>query len=495
MRNVFLVVASVLLWGACNQTHLEEGHQDELSLAYTLYTPAAELFVEFMPLIVGDSIRFGAHLTQLGDYKPFAAGVLTVTLDGGSQDVSAQSGVSTVPGIFRPVFVPAATGTCQLVFEWQKEGRVERFVIDRIQVFASLEEAYTALQGTKPSNGVIKYTKEQAWNTDFMVEVVEPGPFGEVIYTSGQILPASGDETTIVAPFAGVVSFAGNSIVSGMAVNLGDNLFSLRGNGVDTDNISVRYATLKTDYEQAKANYDRIAPLVADKIVSERDFLEAKANYEQAKTAFDHIKNRFDGDSKRITAPMKGFLKSVLVSDGQFVESGMPLAAIAQNKRLLIRADVSQTHWDCLPRITEANFITPYDGKLFNTRELGGKLVSYSRNAGNSAYSAPVFFELNNSESLIPGSFIEVYLLAKPTAAAIAIPISALVEEQGNFFVFVQVEGESFEKREVKTGVNNGLEIEILSGLKPEERIVTVGSYQVKLASMSSALPAHSHAH
>ena len=156
---------------------------------------------------------------------------------------------------------------------------------------------------------------------------------------------------------------------------------------------------------------------------------------------------------------------------------------------------MSQTHWHCLPDISEANFITPYETTVYNTAVLKGKLLSYSRNATESAWSTPVYFEINNWGDLIPGTFVEVFLLSNPIPDVIAVPISALIEEQGHFYVFVQLSGESYEKRQVKTGVNNGIEIEIVSGLKQDDVVVVRGSYQVKLASMSSALPGHDHNH
>jgi multidrug efflux pump subunit AcrA (membrane-fusion protein) len=44
-------------------------------------------------------------------------------------------------------------------------------------------------------------------------------------------------------------------------------------------------------------------------------------------------------------------------------------------------------------------------------------------------------------------------------------------------------------------GVDNGNEVQILSGLKEGDRVVTKGAYQVKLASASNAIPAHNHEH
>ena len=65
---------------------------------------------------------------------------------------------------------------------------------------------------------------------------------------------------------------------------------------------------------------------------------------------------------------------------------------------------------------------------------------------------------------------------------------TALIEELGMFYVFIQLNGESFEKREVKIGATDGINIQILSGLYAGERIVTKGSMQIKLASLSNGM-------
>ena len=61
--------------------------------------------------------------------------------------------------------------------------------------------------------------------------------------------------------------------------------------------------------------------------------------------------------------------------------------------------------------------------------------------------------------------------------------------------IYKKLDEECYKKQEVKIGMNNGDEIEILSGLHPGDNVVVKGAYQVKLASATSAIPAHSHEH
>ena len=61
--------------------------------------------------------------------------------------------------------------------------------------------------------------------------------------------------------------------------------------------------------------------------------------------------------------------------------------------------------------------------------------------------------------------------------------------------MYLQEDHEVFRKQEVKTGAEDGRRVEILSGLKAGDRVVTQGAYHVKLASASNAIPPHTHSH
>lgn len=77
----------------------------------------------------------------------------------------------------------------------------------------------------------------------------------------------------------------------------------------------------------------------------------------------------------------------------------------------------------------------------------------------------------------------------------ISLPHTALTEEQGSYFVYLQLDDECYKKQEVTLGADNGQNVQILSGIASGDRVVTHGAYQVKLASASNVLPAHSHEH
>ena len=130
--------------------------------------------------------------------------------------------------------------------------------------------------------------------------------------------------------------------------------------------------------------------------------------------------------------------------------------------------------------------------KEYSLEQLNGEVLSFGRNTNNDNYLIPISLQIDNKGSFVSGGFVELYLKTVSNSQAVTIPNSALLEEQGIYFVFVQVTPELFEKREVKVGVSDGLKIEVLEGIAQQERIVTTGAILVKLAQATGTLDAHS---
>ena len=149
------------------------------------------------------------------------------------------------------------------------------------------------------------------------------------------------------------------------------------------------------------------------------------------------------------------------------MNSGAPLATIAQDQRLMIKGEVSQQYFPQLPLVQSANFRTAYQDQVFALEDFNGRLVSYGKSAGSDAHYLPVYFEMDNRGDLLSGSFLELYLKTKPLENVLVIPRSALMEDYGSYYVYEQISGESFSKREVTLGVDDGMSVQVLSGLQP----------------------------
>ena len=341
-------------------------------------------------------------------------------------------------------------------------------------------------------DGRIEISPERQQELGIRVESVAAGPFSEVIRTSGQILPSAGDEMSVVARSEGIVSLG--RLTEGSPVAQGARIATISSRNIGTGDL---LAKARINLETAQKEYERDQQLRADNIVSESHLDQSRQAYEHAKVEYEALAADATADGGlSVTSPLSGFIKNWLVRSGEYVETGTPIATVSSNRRLRLQADVPEQYYGRIASVRDASFTTSYSDNTYSLSELGGKLVSYGRSSEVGFY-IPVIFEFDNRGSFVSGSYVDVWLRTSVSGNCIAVPLAAVVEDQGVHYVFVREadDDDCFEKREVRLGQSDGHRVPVLQGLQEGEFIVTEGAMHVKLAGVAAVPAGHSHNH
>jgi RND family efflux transporter MFP subunit len=467
---------------------LEAEEHEHSTFSITKFQNDYELFMEMPNMIVGESSSLTLHITRLADYKPIGATEIEVVLQG--EKTYETHGHGHIAGIYHATITPKQTGLYTLKIDFSDKNQTYRFNVDSLEVFLDHDELP---QADEEAAGLIPYLKEQAWKEDFCIYEVKSQAFSRVIKTSGEILPAPGDETIITALHSGTISLK-NLLIEGKKVKQGD-VIGIISSDLIHQNLTNDYLEAKNKFEKAKLDYNRAKKLIDEKLISEKEYLETQLNYESTKNTFSNIAKFYSDGNENVKASMNGFIRSVFVREGQFITEGQPIATIIQNKKVVLKADVPQQYTHLAPGFYAANFSPVYTDKLFSTGELNGVRLSYSSALPANSMFASVNFELDANEEIMPGAYCEVYLKSATMENTRIIPESALMEDQGNYFVFVLVNGEHYKKNYITIGNSDGKFVEVLSGIETGTYVVSQGTYKVFLASLGDAAPTHSHSH
>lgn len=347
------------------------------------------------------------------------------------------------------------------------------------------EEAEEAGHHHHGEEGIIKFTAQQAEAAGLTTEVVTPGQFSSVIKTGGEILPAVGNVSTVVATVPGVVCF-NSAMVTGHRVSKGDALASVSSRDLADGDQAVK---AKAAYEAAEKAYQRAETLVKDQIISQREYEQYKVAYIDAKASYE----AYRGAQGSLVAPISGYISRVDVNDGDYVEVGQAVAVVSQNNRLQLRADLPEKYFGQLRNVRSAHFRPVWTDKVYRLEDMGGKLLA-AGTVADGCY-VPVNFSFDNTEGLLSGTYADVYLVLGGRDRVMTVPESALVEDQGTYYVFIQVHEDEYRKQEVRIGEGDGIRREIISGLKDGDEVVATGAVQVKLASVSVVPEGHTHNH
>jgi RND family efflux transporter MFP subunit len=446
-------------------------------------------------MIKGRTTTASIHITRLSDYKPFAEGVMAVrVLQNGRLIGSGDTDKPRIPGIFPVQFTASSAGNVSLQFVFTAGGLKDSVTVPSAIVFENEDQANNAPPVEDPA-GVIKFTKEMAWKIDFSVLKVVPREYLNTFKVSGELAIPPSEVNTICAKSDGILVFSQADLVPGARVAKGTVLFTLTGQGLTSRNMDANFAAIKSRFESSRAAYEREKPLVKDQIVSQKQFNETMTRFRIDSTQYFTYLYGFSGNSMNITATEDGYVQQVFQSNGAFVTEGTPLIAIANTNKILLRADLPQRYWQDLSLVRSASFRPAGSNQVYDIEAMGGKLVAKGSAVSAENQFIPVSFEFPNKGSFVAGTFAEVFLHTTPLAGQIVIPVSALLEEQGNYYVYVQTAGESFMKRTVTPGFIDGLFVNIPAGLKAGDTVVTRGAIFIKASSQMTGTPSHGHEH
>jgi membrane fusion protein, heavy metal efflux system len=474
-----------------NHSHDEDHHHDDVKLLITAYGKGFEVFAEADPFSPGRNSEILVHISHLENFKPLTAGKVTMSMITGERGIRQTREGPEKAGIYRFRLQPESAGMANVFFDIEYGGEVLRIDGGSFRIYADEHAAIHAAEELLPDHPApVSFSKEQSWLVDFGTAEVMRESLGIVIKTVGKVMPARGDEIVLTATTNGLVIFVSNLLYEGTEVKEGEVLLNVSGEGLAEGNAALRYQEARNNYEKAKAGYDRMKPLAEAQIVSQREWISAKSDYENARAIYQMLSANFSQSGQVLRSPINGHLVQILVNQGQYVEAGQPVAILARNSEIVIKSEVQQQYASHLSNISTAN-IADAQGNAYTLDAIGGKVLSYGRNTSPENHLLPVYLSVNNQPGWVTGTLLDIYLKTNDPQIRVVAPNMSLIEEQGSYFVFVQLHPESFEKREVFTGITDGLHTEILRGLKENERIVSRGAMLVKMAAASAELDPH----
>ncbi|MBA3345189.1 MAG: efflux RND transporter periplasmic adaptor subunit [Gemmatimonadales bacterium] len=462
--------------------------------AVTLWTDSTELFMEHPALIVGAPDKFAVHLTDLTDFAPLRSGRVTLRFEpkAGGEPVVATQEAPRAPGIYGPAPEFKRAGVYDLTITVESPQAHDLIRVPDLRVYANAAAAPKEEGGDA---GGISFLKEQQWKTPgFASAFATMGRVTETFQATGQIVPAAGRIARISAPLAGVVEASGltQSPAPGQRVSKGQVLAVLTpalGEGGSA------YAQARADLREAEDESARARRLYAVEAVSQRRVHEAEIRLTAAQEAlagFGGITAARRDGRLAVRSPLAGIVASRSLTPGSRVDAGTELFTVVDPAVVWLETNVPAVEAARVSASSEASFRVPGSEAarpVRRTVSVGSVIDSVSR-------TVPVIYQVANPDGALKiGMNAQVAVGTGRQVDGVVIPSSAVLDEDGRPVVYVQPEGERFEKRAIEVGGTSGDRTLVRAGLEAGERVVTGAAYQVRLASLSTSVPAHGHEH
>lgn len=171
-----------------------------------------------------------------------------------------------------------------------------------------------------------------------------------------------------------------------------------------------------------------------------------------------------------VKAPISGIISNKNISASNMVSAQSAPFTIVDMSKVTVDVNVSEKIINLIKQGQSVDVIIP----TISDKKITGVIKNISPAADNTS-TFPVKIEIDNKDSVIkPGMFAEIHFIESQNSNTMVVPRNTVVEEMSGKYVYV-IENDHAVKREVTTGIDNGEEIEILSGVSLGENVVTKG--------------------
>ena len=500
-----LIYMSALSTGCVSK---KDSETPDYSVSLTDWSDKLEVFMEYKMPTPGEEISFGVHLTDMSDFKPITEGTLALIFVNrtSGQKSEARAEYPLRDGIFSPKHTFTESGTYDFSLSLESQKVTDLMDLGALKVFESLSPPKN---DEKKSVDEVSFLKEQQWKMEFKVESVQVRKITNTISVPGNIIPAVYRMAKISPPLDGKITLDRNIILprQGDKVKSGDvlaiiepSLASFSNSDVYQIDLEVRNSETKlklvqSEVERLKALFEKDAVPKKRLLEAEADLNIAEANYNKAlkkNAAFQNIKLLPGPDSESpnyyIRTPIDGRIVDSTYTLGEQVKAGEIIMTVLDDSNVWLEISVFENDIAKIKNSTGGYFTLIDKSKTFDIAKYDGDLVFFGSVINENTRTVSVIYEISNpSNEFLVGSFVTAYLNTAENIETIGIPKSAVFDSGGNKVCFVQLEGETFEKRVIELGIEGQDYFQVLNGLQAEEKIVVKGGYAIKLAAESSS--------
>ena len=280
-------------------------------------------------------------------------------------------------------------------------------------------------------------------------------------------------------------------IVAGQQIKQGDVIAKIKiiPNMLNLANAENRINTAQINYDNSKIEYDRNKTLFDQNVISKSDFqafeLRIKSNLTELEAAQNQLLIIKEGASKSSGSMANTYVKSTITGmvldvpvkeGGQVIESntfneGTTICSVANMGEMIFEGKLDesevgkvQTNMDIVLTIGAI------DKESFSAKL---EYISPKGVTENGAIQFLIRASINkdNSAFLRAGYSANADIILAKKEHVLAVPESVLQFEKEKVFVEVEVSHQAFEKRFIKTGLSDGINMEILDGIKKTDKL------------------------
>ncbi|MBI5897523.1 MAG: efflux RND transporter periplasmic adaptor subunit [Desulfobacterales bacterium] len=294
---------------------------------------------------------------------------------------------------------------------------------------------------------------------------IQPGPLNDRISLPGVVRPWVA--LKVVAEVPGKI--VARQVAEGQNVAQGAVLAL-----IDDRDYRNAHASASASYQAAKASHDRLSRLFKEQLATRAQLDDVVALMNTSKAAMDNAALNLERCA--IRSATAGVVDRMQVEVGQYLGSGDPVADVLRMDRVKIEVGIPESDVDAVRAIEHFQVsVDALKGRVFE-----GRRHYLAKSADTLARTYRLEIEVANPEgTLLPDMFARAEIVKQRIEDALSVPLFALISQQKDQAVFVAEDGKA-RLVPVRTGIQEGWQVQIREGLAAGAKVIVVGQRDTK---------------
>ena len=314
------------------------------------------------------------------------------------------------------------------------------------------------------------YSDYQEMETPVSTQDIKKGTIKQFVTTTGTAYASKTVELSTetagryklkINPKTGITFKLGDMVEEGtVIIELEDKEFV---NGVQYNSKELSLDLAEKEWEAQKILYKKGGVTLKDVTNAENSYINAKYALENAEISLSKLK---------IKSPFRGVIVDLpYFTEGNKVNSGEKVLQIMDYKKMYMEVKFSEKNIKNIKVGQEAS-ITNYTLK---EDTLKGRITQISPAVNPDTRSFNGYLEIFNPDNILrPGMFVKADIVTEKKKDIIVIPKNVIINSPRGKIVYIVERNRSVEKL-IETGLESDNEIEVVSGLEPNQRLIVSG--------------------
>ena len=297
----------------------------------------------------------------------------------------------------------------------------------------------------------------------------------EVVSASKQTVNASYAGTAnLDAPNESVVTAKSSGVMVSQLAEEGD--FVRQGQvlaRIDPARAKLEVQRNQATVNKLSNNYRRAQELLTQKLISTEAHDQIKFDLESARASLDLA--QLELAYTNVTAPISGVVAQRMIKQGNLVSLNAPVYRIVNNQQLEAVMNVPEREMSVIQSgLPVQMLVDAIPGQVFEGRI---DRVSPVMDSGSGTFRVTSVFD--GKQVLRPGMFGRIEIVYDRRENVLTVPRTALLDDESDPSLYVVRNGKS-QRVSIKTGYSNGEIVEVVSGLKAGDKVITAGKVAVR---------------